>query len=117
MGNDGLSRITIYLPFLELSDERNRVAIVTGGNRGIGVHVVDKLLNCRMTVIVAVRNPERAKVELLKVIDVEKFKGQLHIEQLDMSDFGSIRRFADDISAKMIRIDVLVHNGNNIRRW
>lgn len=88
------------------------MAIVTGGNRGIGVHVVDKLLHCRMTVIVAVRDPERAKVELARVISVEKFKGQLHIEQLDMTDFASIRRFAETISAKLIRIDILVHNGN-----
>ena len=35
----------------ELIQLPNRVAIITGGNRGIGIHVVTKLLRCEMTVI------------------------------------------------------------------
>ena len=35
----------------ELIQLPNRVAIITGGNRGIGIHVVNKLLRCEMTVV------------------------------------------------------------------
>lgn len=36
---------------LELIKLPNKVAVITGGNRGIGVYVVEKLLKCEMTVI------------------------------------------------------------------
>lgn len=34
----------------ELIQLPNKVAVITGGNRGIGIHVVEKLLKCGMTV-------------------------------------------------------------------
>lgn len=84
---------------------------MTGGNRGIGVHVVDKLLNCKMTVIVAVRNPDRAKEEMSRVINLCKFENQFHLESLDMSVQSSIRQFAERVSSKFSKIDILIHNG------
>lgn len=84
---------------------------MTGGNRGIGVHVVDKLLQCGMTVIVAVRNTDKAKEELSRVIDVCKFEEQLQIEELDISDMASIKRFAYGVSTKYNKIDILINNG------
>lgn len=35
----------------ELIQLPDRVAVITGGNRGIGIHVVQKLLRCGMTVV------------------------------------------------------------------
>lgn len=35
----------------ELIQLPNKVAVITGGNRGIGIYVVQKLLRCGMTVV------------------------------------------------------------------
>lgn len=43
------SRFERYL--LELEKLPNKVVVITGGNRGIGLHVVAKLLRCDMTVV------------------------------------------------------------------
>lgn len=39
------------LLFSELIKLPNKVAVITGGNRGIGVYVVEKLLKCEMIVV------------------------------------------------------------------
>lgn len=46
---------------IECSDKGGCVAVVTGGGRGLGYHVVRGLVEKGMHVVVAVRNPERCK--------------------------------------------------------
>lgn len=92
------------------------MAIVTGGNRGIGVHVVNKLLNHGLSVIVAVRTPDPAMEELSRVVDVCKYADKIHIECLDISDMTSVRAFGQRIKQKFDKIDILIHNGK-MRRW
>lgn len=41
----------IFISFLELFAQPGRVAVITGGNRGIGADVVEKLLQCEINVI------------------------------------------------------------------
>lgn len=40
-----------YFDDLALFQQSTRVAVLTGGNRGIGLHVLKKLLVCEMTVV------------------------------------------------------------------
>lgn len=64
-----------------------------------------------MSVIVAVRSPDKAMEELSRVTNVCKFEDQLQIESLDISDLSSVKRFAERVSAKNHKIDILIHNG------
>lgn len=41
----------MYVSLLELFPQPGRVAVITGGNRGIGADVVEKLLQCEINVI------------------------------------------------------------------
>lgn len=59
----------------------------------------------------AVRNPDRAKEQLSRVVDVCTFEDQIRIESLDISDLASIRQFAERMSSTISKIDILIHNG------
>jgi carbonyl reductase 1 len=88
----------------------NRVAIVTGANRGLGLALVRAL--CRQwgsegTIYLTARNPERGRqaVELLRA---EKLAPTFHA--LDIADVASIQAFADHIRSRHGGVDLLIQN-------
>jgi NAD(P)-dependent dehydrogenase (short-subunit alcohol dehydrogenase family) len=88
----------------------NRVAIVTGANRGLGLALVRGL--CRQwggegTIYLTARNPERGRqaVELLRG---EKLAPTFHA--LDIADVASIHGLADHIRSQHGGVDVLIQN-------
>lgn len=87
---------------------RNRkVALVTGGNRGIGREVVRQLHEKGLSVVLSCRN----LVDGRKVVD--EFGGasdQLMFLQLDISDKESISRAFHEFGERFERLDVLVNN-------
>ncbi|KAM8712072.1 hypothetical protein ACLKA7_012574 [Drosophila subpalustris] len=96
-------RVTLY-------KQPDRIAVITGGNRGIGLRIVEKLLACDMTVIMGVRDPDSAKSAVGAIVDLGQTKGQLICEQLDVGDLKSVRSFAQRIAQKYPKIDVLLNN-------
>ena len=100
------------LPLDPVNDSgRGKVAIVTGGNAGLGFAVTKELFRVGYTVYIASRSLERgvtAKKKLLKQED--NGLGHLRVLQLDLSSFKSVRKFVDDFSKKEKRLDVLVLN-------
>lgn len=90
-----------------------RTIIVTGGNKGIGYAIVEKLLNqnSNFEVIMAIRSFERGE-EALKnlsksIPDAEK---RVKVEQLDISSPQSIDKFISIISNRAEKIDALINN-------
>ncbi|CAO2148868.1 unnamed protein product [Urochloa humidicola] len=85
-----------------------RIAVVTGGNKGIGLEVCRQLASKGITVILTARNEKRGTAA------VEKLKGEgLHnviFHQLDITDAPGIAQFADFLKARFGRIDFLVNN-------
>jgi NAD(P)-dependent dehydrogenase (short-subunit alcohol dehydrogenase family) len=72
------------------------VALVTGGNRGIGLEVCRQLARSGHEVIIGSRDREKG----------EAVAGGLRVVQLDVSDAESVRRAAAEIEA----LDILVNN-------
>lgn len=95
----------------DLYDQKGRVAIITGGNRGIGLHVVEKLLACQITVIMGVRNVEASQKTVFAAIPEQKRSNLLHFETLDTGNMKSVREFAAKIKAQYPKIDLLINNG------
>ncbi|HZY64559.1 MAG TPA: SDR family oxidoreductase [Rubrobacteraceae bacterium] len=81
-----------------------RVALVSGGNRGIGLEVCRQLAERGYTVILGSRDEERGREAAAKL------GGDVHARQLDVCDDESVDRLADRIEEEFGRLDVLVNN-------
>lgn len=95
-----------FIPNELETDQRGRVAVVTGGSSGIGVEVARGLLRRGAEVILACRDVgkgERVCAELGR----NPSGNQARVMRLDVSDFGSVRAFSAELPA---RVDTLVHN-------
>lgn len=85
---------------------------MTGGNRGIGLYVIQKLLKCDMIVLLGVRNPEASKKNVDKVLGTELTKDRVFYEKCDTGDMESVRDFAKKVQGKHKAIHLLINNGN-----
>lgn len=84
---------------------------MTGGNRGIGLFVLEKLLKCDMTVLLGVRNPESSKKSVEAALGAELTKDKVFYEQCDTGDMESVRGFAKKVQEKFPAVHVLINNG------
>lgn len=84
---------------------------MTGGNRGIGLFVLEKLLKCDMTVLLGVRNPESSKKSVEAALGVELTKNKVFFEQCDTGEMQSVREFAKKVQEKFPAVHVLINNG------
>jgi 3-oxoacyl-[acyl-carrier protein] reductase len=84
-----------------------RVAIVTGGSRGIGEAIVKKLAADGLHVIAMARSADK----LAAVVDaVKSAGGSAEAAECDIADTDKLAEVIDQIAEKHGRIDVLVNN-------
>uniref|UniRef100_T1GMV6 Short-chain dehydrogenase n=1 Tax=Megaselia scalaris TaxID=36166 RepID=T1GMV6_MEGSC len=95
---------------LVLYKQPGRIAVITGGNRGIGLRIIEKLLGCEMTVIMGCRDPKSAEKSVRQVVDLDNSKGKLVIEQLDVGNLASVRAFGKKIQENYEKLDILINN-------
>uniref|UniRef100_A0A182S6L4 Short-chain dehydrogenase n=1 Tax=Anopheles maculatus TaxID=74869 RepID=A0A182S6L4_9DIPT len=109
----GIGSSTIWFLFCELYKQPGKIALITGGNRGIGLRIVKKLVECEIEVILGVRNPidSRKAVEAyLEHANIPFGSCKLHFEQLDIGNMKSVREFAAKIKTKFDKIHLLINN-------
>jgi NAD(P)-dependent dehydrogenase (short-subunit alcohol dehydrogenase family) len=83
-----------------------RVALVTGGNRGIGFEVCRQLAGCGAQVILTARDAEKG-TEAAKSLEKE---GLVSFVTLDVVDAASISGAVKKVEVSFGRLDVLVNN-------
>ncbi|TFK89373.1 NAD(P)-binding protein [Polyporus arcularius HHB13444] len=86
------------------------VWLITGANRGIGLEIVQQLLQSPSNIVIAAcRNPAKA-TELQEL--AKKAGGKVHVVELDVSDKESINKAAKEVSEILggKGIDYLVNN-------
>ena len=89
---------------LERFDLSGKVAVVTGGNRGLGEAWVRSLVDVGATVVIAARDEERSR-------DVaERFGGEVDAVHLDVRDSDDVSRALARVLERHRRVDVLVNN-------
>jgi NAD(P)-dependent dehydrogenase (short-subunit alcohol dehydrogenase family) len=84
--------------------ENGRVALVSGGNRGIGLEICRQLAARGITVILGSRDEESGQTA------AEKLSGDVVVHQLDVADEKSVARLASFVEDEFGRLDILVNN-------
>lgn len=84
----------------DLPSFAGRTVVITGANAGLGEVTARELARVGARVVLAVRDTEKGKAA------AERMPGDVEVRQLDLQDLGSVRRFADEMTA----VDVLVNN-------
>lgn len=87
-----------------------QVAIVTGGNAGIGYETVRWLLKKNAKVYLASRSEQRAREAIAK-LEAEHLPGTVVFLQLDLAELKKVKSFADSFLAKEQHLDLLFNNG------
>ena len=84
--------------------ENERVALVSGGNRGIGLEICRQLAERGIAVILGSRDEEDGKDA------AENLPGHVVARQLDVADEESVDRLASFVEEEFGRLDILVNN-------
>jgi 2-deoxy-D-gluconate 3-dehydrogenase len=91
-----------------------RVALVTGGNGGIGLGMARGLAKAGASVAVVGRNAEK---NAAAVAELEGLGATAMAVEADVADAASVQAMVAAVAARFGRLDVLVNNaGMNIRR-
>ncbi|MFB9980745.1 SDR family oxidoreductase [Mesorhizobium kowhaii] len=91
-----------------MSEQNNKVAIVTGASRGIGAAIAERLGKDGFTVIVNYAGSAAAAEEVVRKI--EQAGGKAITAQADVADADAVRRMFDSAETAFGGIDVLVNN-------
>jgi NAD(P)-dependent dehydrogenase (short-subunit alcohol dehydrogenase family) len=102
------------MPVLDLFRLNGRIALVTGGNRGLGRAIAEALTEAGASVAVTSRDARRAEAA---AADISKATGRECLGlALDVRDEGQVREAVTRVIAELGGIHILVNNaGVNIR--
>src|SRR5262245_6231601 len=90
------------------SPNTDKVAIVTGGSRGIGAAIAERLARDGFTVVINYAGNAAAAEALARRIEVAG--GKAITAQADVSDARAVARMFDAAEAAFGHVDVLVNN-------
>ena len=96
-------------------DVRGRIFVVTGGDKGLGLETVRRLVRGGGQVIIGCRDPryfgQRADIALADLCrDLECGQGQVKVIYLDLAKLTSVKKFCDTLISAYDVIDVLICN-------
>ena len=85
----------------------NRIAVVTGGNRGIGLETCRQLAHLRMTVILGARDADKGRAAAQQL---REHGLSVEFQLLDVTDPNHVAACAEMLRERFGRVDVLVNN-------
>jgi 2-deoxy-D-gluconate 3-dehydrogenase len=99
---------------MSLFDLSGRIAIVTGGNGGIGLGMAEGLASAGAFVVLAGRNAKKGETA---VQHIAQAGGEAEFTEVDVTNETSCRGLIDKAAARHGCLDILVNNaGTNIRK-
>lgn len=88
-----------------------KVAVVTGGSRGLGRVLIERLLSDGWRVATFSRRPTDFTQET-----ATKYAGDFHWESVDLCDIAAVREFGKTVETVFGRADLLVNNGGMLHQ-
>ncbi|CAN1236972.1 (+)-neomenthol dehydrogenase [Linum grandiflorum] len=88
--------------------KRRYVAVVTGGNKGIGFEICRQLASNGVLVVLTARDKNRGLQALEKLR--QQYDNNVVFHQLDVADSSSISSLADFVASQFGKLDILVNN-------
>ena len=99
---------------MDLFDLSNKVAIVTGGNGGIGLGMVRGLANAGATIAIVGRNVDKTQAA---VSEIEALGVVSQAVITDVTDARAVAAMVEEVVSTLGGIDILVNNaGTSIRK-
>jgi NAD(P)-dependent dehydrogenase (short-subunit alcohol dehydrogenase family) len=89
-------------------NKRKRIALVTGGNRGLGYETCRQLAQLGLTVLLGARDLTKGKSAAYQLNEKEGLDVMFY--QLDVSDTNSISNVVREIDQRFGCLDVLINN-------
>lgn len=93
----------------QVPDQRDRFALVTGANGGLGYETARRLAGAGASVMLAVRDRAKGE-EARRSIMAEHSAAHVLVEELDVADLAAIARFAEARRSDERPIDLLIHS-------
>ena len=101
------------MPNPTLFDLSNRVALVTGGSKGLGLAMARTLAEAGANIVISSRHETDLRQALEQILAGTGRKGAYFVA--DMSKRDDVKRLAQSALDKMGRVDILVNNaGTNV---
>ncbi|AAD35526.1 short-chain dehydrogenase [Thermotoga maritima MSB8] len=98
----------------EVFDLRGRVALVTGGSRGLGFGIAQGLAEAGCSVVVASRNLEEASEAAQKL--TEKYGVETMAFRCDVSNYEEVKKLLEAVKEKFGKLDTVVNAAGINRR-
>lgn len=88
---------------------QNKNILITGATAGIGLETAKSLAKMGATIYIVARTSVKAK---LAIEEIKKYSGNDKIDFFvaDLSSFQEVRKLAQDVQAKLNKLDVLINN-------
>ncbi len=93
----------------DIPSQKGRVVIVTGATSGLGKEATKVLAEKEATVIMAVRNTQKAE-KVVEEVRKHVPQAQIDIGKLELNSLKSIQAFAEKITNNYQRLDLLINN-------
>ncbi|WJX92719.1 (+)-neomenthol dehydrogenase [Trifolium repens] len=92
-----------------MGEAAERVAVVTGSNKGIGFEIVKQLASAGIKVVLTARDEKRGlqALQTLKAFGLYDF---IVFRQLDVANAASVASLADFVKSQFGKLDILVNN-------
>lgn len=93
---------------LDIFNLTNKVALVTGGSKGLGKAMVRGLAQAGADVFISARSEEELKAALVEILEGTGRRGAYAVADMNRRD--DVRRLAQTALEKMGKVDILINN-------